>query len=143
MEFDFGVMFIEDHNPNTSFMVDNKPNETEYIKTNVFAYNTEGRYDSTYMQNPYYKLYAVANMGNDKKNRDIFHDRNNEKACCVEIADNNNAEHWFVKTIDYNNLDYNEWDKVFKTDINPEGFYEFRFSIEKTKVKNPTITLDD
>lgn len=143
MEFDFGVMFVEDHNPNTSFIVDNKPNETEYIKTNVFAYNTEGRYDSAYMQNPYYKLYAVANMGNDKKNRDIFHDRNNEKACCVEIADNNNAEHWFVKTIDYNNLDYSEWDKVFKTDINPEGFYEFRFSIEKTKVKNPTITLDD
>ena len=145
MEFDYGVVFIEDHNPNTSYFNDqNKPSSALYLNTNLFAYDLEGNRDTDYTNKPYYKLYAVGNMGNDKKNRSIFHDQNNEKACCVEVADNQNAQHWMTHVIDYENLDREEWDyKIFKTDDDERGFYEFRYSIEKTKVKNPTVTLDD
>ena len=73
MEFDFGVMFIEDHNENRNYKdASGKPDKALYTSANVFAYNTNGEEDRNYVSNPYYKQYAVANMGNDKKNRNVY-----------------------------------------------------------------------
>ena len=129
MEFDFGVMFIEDHNPNTNYKdASGKPDKTLYTSTNVFAYNTNGEEDRGYMNNKFYKQYAVANMGNDKKNRSVFHDTKNYKACCVEILDNQNAEHWMTKKVTTDD---------FKWDDQDTGFYEFRYSVDKYKGTEP------
>ena len=125
MEFDFGVMFIEDHNKNSNYKnTDGKPDKSLYTSVNVFAYNTNGDEDRNYINSPYYKQYAVANMGNDKKNLEVFHDVQNPKACCVEILDNQNAEHWMTKTV---TIDDFVWDD------NDDGFYEFRYSVKKCK----------
>ena len=57
MEFDFGVMFIEDHNKNKDYKnADGKPDKTLYTSTNVFAYNTEGEVDNNYINTPYYNI---------------------------------------------------------------------------------------
>ena len=131
MEFDFGVMFVEDHNKSTDFInTDNKPDESLYTSTNVFGYNTEGKLDKTYINNPYYKQYAIANMGNDKKNRSVFHDTKNYNACCVEILDNQNAEHWMTKAP--TRAEDGTWDdSSFVWGDDDTGFYEFRYSSEK------------
>ena len=56
MEFDFGVVFVEDHNKNMSYKDANgKPDKSLYTSTNVFAYNTDGEEDRVYVNNPYYK----------------------------------------------------------------------------------------
>lgn len=78
MQFYPGVLFIEDHNQETSFTGD------EGVKNNVFK-DTDG-----YLANPYPKLYAVCNMGNSKKNTEVFHDLENPLECCIEVADNQN-----------------------------------------------------
>ena len=125
MEFDFGVMFIEDHNKNKNYKnADGKPDKTLYTSTNVFAYNVDGKEDNKYINAPYYKQYAVANMGNDKKNKSVFHDTKNPYACCVEVLDNQNAEHWMTKTVNINDFVWSDED---------DGFYEFRYSVEKRK----------
>ena len=129
MEFDFGVMFIEDHNENRSYKdASGKPDKALYTSANVFAYDTNGEEDKTYMSNPYYKQYGIANMGNDKKNRSVFHDTKNYKACCVEVLDNQNAEHWMTKKV---TLDDFVWDDK------DTGFYEFRYSVDKYKGTDP------
>lgn len=128
MEFDFGVMFIEDHNANKNYKDANgKPDKSLYTSTNVFAYNTDGELDNNYVNNPYYKQYAVANMGNDKKNLKVFHDLKNPKACCVEVLDNQNAQHWMTKQVTTDD---------FVWDDDDDGFYEFRFSVKKTKAED-------
>lgn len=125
MEFDFGVMFIEDHNSNKNYLdANNKPDSSLYTSTNVFAYNTDGVLDNNYINNPYYKQYAVANMGNDKKNTKVFHDVKNPKCCCVEVLDNQNAEHWMTKIVTTDDFVWGDDDP---------GFYEFRYSVKKCK----------
>ena len=131
MEFNSGVMFIKDNNKNTKYTNDeNIPDRSAYLLANVFA-DTEG-----YVSKPYFKQYAISNMGNDKKNRKIFHDVKNPRACCVEIADNQNKEHWMTvrnndafeeKIVGYN--DKNE-------PITEGPFYEFRYSVEKCKAED-------
>jgi hypothetical protein len=128
MEFDFGVMFIEDHNENKSYKDANgKPDKALYTSANVFAYDTNGEEDKTYISNPYYKQYAVANMGNDKKNIKVFHDINNPYACCVEVLDNQNAEHWMTKKVTTEDFVWGDDD---------DGFYEFRYSVKKCKAED-------
>ena len=137
MEFDFGVMFIEDHNENRNYKDANgKPDKALYTSANVFAYNTNGEEDRNYVSNPYYKQYAVANMGNDKKNRSVFHDTKNYNACCVEVLDNQNAEHWMTKPPI--KKDDGTWDdSSFVWGDDDTGFYEFRYSSEKYKGDDP------
>ena len=128
MEFDFGVVFIEDHNKNTNYKdADGKPDKSLYTSTNVFALNTEGELDNTYVSSPYYKQYAVGNMGNDKKNTKVFHDVKNPKVCCVEVLDNQNAEHWMTKTVTLDDFVWSDED---------DGFYEFRYSVKKCKAED-------
>jgi hypothetical protein len=87
MEFKTGVMFIKDNNPIVDYIDANgKPNVELYLKANIYA--DEG---TKYTNNPYYKFYSIGNMGNDKKNVEVFHDISNPKACCVEISSNNSA----------------------------------------------------
>lgn len=137
MEFDFGVVFIEDHNPNTNYKDANgKPDKSLYTSTNVFAYNTDGEEDRGYMSNKFYKQYAVGNMGNDKKNRSVFHDTKNYKTCCVEVLDNQNAEHWMTKRPV--KKDDGTWDdEWFVWSDEDTGFYEFRYSVDKYKGSDP------
>ena len=100
MEFNSGVIFIKDNNPETNYLNDEgKPDRAGYLNANMFL-DTRG-----YTNKPYYKMYAIGNMGNDKKNSEVFHDITNPKALCVEVADNQNAEHWMTKTIDMTQFD--------------------------------------
>lgn len=120
MEFNSGVMFIKDNNTVTTYVDDKgNPDRAKYLAANVFA-DTPG-----YVSKPYFKQYAISNMGNDKKNIDVFHDIMNPRACCVEVADNQNAEHWMTV--------YNP--KAFTKYVDENGdkkgpFYEFRYSVE-------------
>ena len=77
MQFEPGVMFVIDRNPETG-----KGGNGD----NVFK-DTEG-----YIANPYPKMYSICNMGNSKKNTHVFHDEENPRECCVEVADNQLVE---------------------------------------------------
>lgn len=110
MEFKSGVIFVLDENTETNYYGDDgKPSRPGYLNANVFL-DTPG-----YTTEPYYKMYAIGNMGNDKKNVEIFHDTTNPKACCIEVTDNQNAEHWMTVPTDLGTFDLEEL------------FYEFRY----------------
>lgn len=94
MEFPYpGVMFVKDNNPNST-------RETA-VENNCFS-DTEG-----YIENPYYKMYAICNMGNSKKNKDVFHDTKNPYECCIEINDNQRPEQWMtdISTVNPDNIE--------------------------------------
>ena len=74
MQFYPGVLFIKDNNKVT--------NGATAADNNVF------RETSGYVNNPYFKVYAVCNTGNSKKNTEVFHDTSNPLECCIEVADN-------------------------------------------------------
>ena len=74
MQFYPGVLFIKDNNKKTT--------ESNAVDNNVFK-EIPG-----YVDEPYFKLYAVCNMGNSKKNTEVFHDLENPLECCIEVADN-------------------------------------------------------
>lgn len=100
MQFNSGVVFIKDNNTETNYYNDEgKPDRAGYLNANMFL-DTPG-----YTSKPYYKMYSIGNMGNDKKNADVFHDTSNPKACCVEVADNQNAEHWMTVPINMSQFD--------------------------------------
>ena len=84
MEFTPGVLFIKDLNKTT--------NDTENggKGDNVFK-DTSG-----YIDNPYYKMYSVCNMGNSKDNIEVFHDTENPLECCVENGDNQYPGQWMT-----------------------------------------------
>lgn len=82
MEFKPGVLFLIDKNK--------KINESTYTDNNVFK-EIDG-----YVETPYARLYSICNMGNSKKNTDVFHGAGNEFECCVENADNNTASQQMV-----------------------------------------------
>ena len=96
MQFESGVLFIKDNNPNDQYLgtgsVEDKT--SSYLAANCFL--DAERNGIPYAKNPFYKMYAIANMGNDKKNVEVFHDVENPKACCIEVTDNQNAEHWMT-----------------------------------------------
>lgn len=79
MEFTPGVLFLIDRNTQWS--------DTDIVKNNVFG-ETPG-----YIQNPYPKLYAICNMGNSKKNTEVFHAKGE---ICMEVADNQAPQQWMV-----------------------------------------------
>lgn len=129
MQFESGVLFIKDNNPEKTYLGTGevKDKTTSYLKANCFLDTV--RNGVNYTEKPYYKMYAIGNMGNDKKNRGIFHDRKNIKACCVEVLDNQNAKHWMTDP----NLDISD----FVLSDEQEGFYEFRFGADKSKADVP------
>lgn len=75
MQFKNGVLFIKDNNQETSSSTATKNN----VFKEIFGYAA----------NPYPRMYSIANMGNAKKNTDVFHGAGNKYECCVEVADNN------------------------------------------------------
>jgi hypothetical protein len=129
MQFESGVLFIKDNNQVDTYLGTGevKDKTSSYLKANCFL--DAERSGISYVKNPYYKMYAIGNMGNDKKNRGIFHDRKNIKACCVEVLDNQNAKHWMTDP----NLDISD----FVLSDEQEGFYEFRFGADKSKADIP------
>ena len=88
MQFESGVIFVKDNNPVDTYLgtgsVEDKT--SSYLAANCFLDTV--RNGVKYPKDPYYKMYAIGNMGNDKKNVEVFHDVENEKACCVEVTDN-------------------------------------------------------
>jgi hypothetical protein len=80
MQFTNGVMFIRDHNPNFS------QNASDPKTNNLFG---EIKVNGiSYVNDPYYKMYSLAQMGNSKDNVHVFHDQDNLIECCVEVKDN-------------------------------------------------------
>ena len=110
MEFRSGVVFIKDNNPETNyFSEENKPDTATYLNANCFL-DTPG-----YAGNPYFKMYAIGNMGNDKKNVNVFHDESNPWSLCIEVADNQNPEHWMTTPVNMSQFDLEK------------PFHEFRY----------------
>ena len=129
MQFESGVVFIKDNNKTKDYLADGKVQDktSSYIKANCFLDTI--RSGISYVDKPYYKMYAIGNMGNDKKNRSIFHDTKNIKACCVEVLDNQNAKHWMTIS------DLSADDFILSD--GEEGFYEFRYGADKYKGSDP------
>lgn len=111
MEFIPGVMFIKDKNNNKDY-----GNLEQYLNCNVFCDDPD--YMKLTADSRPYLQYAICNMGNSKDNIHVFHDVDNPKACCVEVTDNQNAEHWMTKPIEPNE------DGTFTI---KDNFYEFRY----------------
>ena len=102
MEFKPGVLFLIDHNQTI--------NSDTYTNNNVFK-EIDG-----YVNSPYARLYSICNMGNSKKNIEVFHGAGNEYECCVENADNNTAAQQMIIVGGYyeKELSANE---TFKTEV--------------------------
>lgn len=102
MQFTNGVLFMKDNNKtfSTATNADKKEN-------NLFGEITG------YINNPYPKLYSLANMGNSKDNIHVFHDTENPLECCVEVGDNQTQQQWMVSDV-YNKADAGEKEKFFE-----------------------------
>lgn len=118
MEFIPGVMFIRDDNN----VIDAQYNNEKNIYWDNENYMALAPEDRPYLQ------YAICNMGNSKKNVEVFHSdlKDFPNACCVEVTDNNNDQHKMKLVVDESAFD--EW-------IDEEGkvqkpFYEFRYPDE-------------
>lgn len=124
MGFHSGVIFIRDHNPETNYLNENgEPKTSLALEANVFFD------DANYMNAPFFKMYAIGNMGNDKKNINVFHDITNPRAACVEVADNQNAEHWMTivneDAFEKKVIGYDDDGK----EITEGPYYEFRYGV--------------
>ena len=96
-------------------MVDNNPTFTLDGNADKKKNNLFGEIPG-YMDNPYPKMYSLANMGNSKKNIEVFHDETNPKECCIEIADNQEPQQWMVN------------DNYLDSDIDDnKKYYGFRY----------------
>lgn len=110
MQFNTGVIFVKDNNATTDYYNDKgEPDTSLYLDANIFL-DTKN-----YTSKPYYKMYAIGNMGNDKKNSEIFHDTENPKACCLEIRDNQGTKFWLTDTVTSTEVD------------DGDLYYEFRY----------------
>lgn len=87
MQFTPGVLFIKDNNQTT--------NDSNPVKNNAF------KEIGGYVQDPYYKVYSICNMGNAKKNTNVFHDEDNPFECCVEVTDNQTRGQWMTEVPGY------------------------------------------
>jgi len=67
MQFETGVLFIKDNNPISDYLGtgDVKDKTSSYLKANC-CLDTEVA-GINYTKKPFYKMYAIGNMGNDKK----------------------------------------------------------------------------
>lgn len=125
MQFTNGVMFMIDNNP--TFSMDGNADKK---KNNLFGEVTVANgYTTNYMDNPYAKMYSLANMGNSKKNIEVFHDHTNPLECCIEVTDNQEPQQWMTSDI-YTDSDI---------DDNKE-YYGFRYP---DGVENATQQMKD
>lgn len=103
MQFTNGVLFIKDRNPNGKTAAG-----VPAIKQNVFAE------DEAYMETPadsrHYKMYSIANMGNSKKNTEVFHTSNE---CCIEVKDNQTPQQKMISA-DFDVNDIGESENLFE-----------------------------
>lgn len=112
MQFTNGVTFIQDKNP--TFIINASNTEDDNKKNNIFG-DTPG-----YIDSPYPKLYSLANMGNSKKNTEVFHDTSKDsKECCVEVPDNQQLRQQMIEKINYDS-DYEKFD-------GKHYYFEFRY----------------
>ena len=112
MQFTNGVTFILDKNP--IFVISSENTKDQNKKNNIFG-DTPG-----YINSPYPKMYSLANMGNSKKNVEVFHDTSEgSKECCVEVPDNQQPKQHMVEKMDPN-TDYNKFD-------GQNYYFEFRY----------------
>lgn len=89
MEFpQMGVVFLKDFNQTTT------ETGTAAVKNNVFK-EIPG-----YVANPYYKMYAICNMGNSKKNKEAFTDPSNPYDVIMEVSDNQAIQQQMTGGID-------------------------------------------
>ena len=129
MGFHSGVIFIRDHNTEDNYLNENgEPKTSLALEANVFF--DDSRYmDEAKKGQPYFKMYSIGNMGNDKKNINVFHDITNPRAACVEVADNQNAEHWMTiineDAFEKKVIGYNKDGK----EITEGPYYEFRYGV--------------
>lgn len=130
MKFHSGVVFLRDHNTSFDYLDENgDPKSDIYLASNAFINPDNTQWQEDYKKEPYFKMYSIGNMGNDKKNLNVFHDITNPRAACVEVADNQNAEHWmtvaneeaFIKKV----IGYDEKGK----EITEGPYYEFRYGV--------------
>lgn len=128
MGFHSGVIFIRDHNTETNYLDENKEPKTALaLKANTFFD------DTSYVNNPFFKMYSIGNMGNDKKNLNVYHDLTNPYASCVEVLDNQNAEHWMTvineDAFEEKVIGYDEDGK----EIVEGPYYEFRYGLTENE----------
>lgn len=111
MQFTNGVMFMIDHQKkfDTSAGAETKNN-------NVF-----GELGEAYWNNPYPRMYSLAQMGNSKDNVHVFHDEENDYECCIEVKDNQELQQKMISDI-YNYEDIGA----------DEDYFEFRFPEDST-----------
>lgn len=69
-----GVMFVKDFNKTI--------NDEDGVNNNLFK-DTPG-----YIDKPFYKMYSICNMGNSKKNKEVFTDPTNPYEVIMEVSDN-------------------------------------------------------
>lgn len=111
MQFTNGVTFIQDNNK--KFIINTGNSKNDNKKNNVFG-DTPG-----YINNPYPKMYSLANMGNSKKNTEVFHDIDNPLECCIEVPDNQLPKQHMIEQMNYDS-DYEKFD-------GEHYYFEFRY----------------
>ena len=82
MEFKPGVLFLQDNNTEDSLAT--------ATQNNIFK-ECDGYADLS-TDKKYPRMYSICNMGNSKKNTEVFHIGDLARypyECCVEVADNN------------------------------------------------------
>ena len=127
MEFPYpGVIFVKDNNK----IVDNETIEGGSAVNNNCFKEVQG-----YVQNPYYKMYAICNMGNSKKNTNVFHDPDNPYECCVEVLDNQRPEQWMtdIHLVNPDDIEASVETLVIDGKEQKQTVYEFRYIPDKTR----------
>ena len=116
----------KDNNTETNyFNAAGEPTVDAYLDCNVFCH------DETYFDSAkgfYYRQYAIGNMGNDKKNVEIFH---SENSCCVENCNNNSAYQKMLTPIDFS-VEGGKDSVLWIPDAKGDTEYEFRYPEEPT-----------
>ena len=106
IEFENGVLFLVDKNPKYTLNDGEATIVDSIAKVNTFAgydnylKNLDNNVDE---ENILPQFYAICNVGNSKKNYEIFH---REDELCMEIAENDLPEHGFQPSIGYARRDF-------------------------------------
>ena len=122
MEFmNMGVVFIKDKNKETNDQTNGG------LGDNVFK-DTEG-----YVDQPYYKLYSICNMGNIKRNEGVFSDPDNPYDVIMENPDNQSVYQQMTGVLDENGKLYGAW----------QGDKFYPYLTENTYIKTEDTTPQD
>ena len=134
MGFHSGVVFIKDNNKEFKYLDENGDPKSEiYLKSNAFINPENKEWEKKYADEPYFKMYSIGNMGNDKKNLNVFHDTTNPRAACVEVLDNQNAEHWMTTFNEKAFIKEVVGQDAEGKDITKGPYYEFRYGLAENE----------